>query len=234
MADARSERNDNENSKRLDMSNIDILIDEYIDNHTTEESPALKKIERLANLRLTRPRMLSGRQQGQLLKMICQMIRAKNVLEIGTFAGYASIAMAEGLPNEGSVHTIEIDDEMESFIKESLSLSNMGDKVHLYIGSAIEIVPSLVENIDFDLVYIDANKREYIDYYNLVINNLKTGALIIADNTLWDGKVVSDNIKDNDIQTKRIMEFNDMVCNDDRVEQVILPLRDGLSIIRKK
>lgn len=216
------------------MSNIDLKLDEYIDAHTTDESHALKTIERLANIRLTRPRMLSGKQQGQFLKMICQLMKARNVLEIGTFAAYASVAMAEGLPEDGEVHTIEIDDEMESFIKESLSFSDVGYKVRLYIGSAMDIVPRLMDNIDFDLVYIDANKREYIEYYDMVIDKLKSGAVIIADNTLWDGKVLFDNIKDSDIQTKKIIEFNDKIYLDKRVEQVILPLRDGLSIIRKK
>lgn len=216
------------------MSNIDLKLDEYIDAHTTDESHALKTIERLANIRLTRPRMLSGKQQGQFLKMICQMLKAENILEIGTYAAYASIAMAEGLPPNGEVHTIEIDDEMESFIRESISISDVGYKVHLYIGSAMNIVPELTGRIDFDLVYIDANKREYIEYYDMVIDKLKSGAVIIADNTLWDGKVLFDNIKDSDIQTKKIIEFNDKIYLDKRVEQVILPLRDGLSIIRKK
>lgn len=216
------------------MSNIDLKLDEYIDAHTTDESHALKTIERLANIRLTRPRMLSGKQQGQFLKMICQMLKAENILEIGTYAAYASIAMAEGLPPNGEVHTIEIDDEMESFIRESISISDVGYKVHLYIGSAMNIVPELTDSIDFDLVYIDANKREYIEYYDMVIDKLKSGAVIIADNTLWDGKVLFDNIKDSDIQTKKIIEFNDKIYLDKRVEQVILPLRDGLSIIRKK
>lgn len=209
-------------------------IDEYIDLHTTDESEALKTISRLAHIKLSRPRMISGKQQGQLLKMICQMIKAKNVLEVGTYAAYASIAIAEGLPDNGQLHTIEIDDEMQDFIEYNLSISSHGKKVHLHIGSAYDIVPDLVKKYRFDLVYIDANKREYLDYYNMVIDKLESGAIILADNTLWNGYVLDEEPLHRDIQTIRIKEFNDLIYSDDRVEQVILPLRDGLTIIRKK
>lgn len=216
------------------MGSEDKLLQEYIENHTSPQSNTLKTISRLANIRLTRPRMLSGKVQGQLLKMLCQISKAKYVLEIGTFAAYATIAMAEGLPNDGEIHTIEIDDEMQDFINNSLSLSKHSHKIHLHIGSAYDIIPNLMEKYQFDIVYIDANKREYIDYYNMVIDSIPNGGIILADNTLWDGKVLENKPKTKDIQTLKIKEFNDIIQADQRVENIILPLRDGLSIIRKK
>lgn len=208
-------------------------IEQYILAHSTPESEHRATLGRAAHVRLIRPRMLSGHLQGNLLKMIVQMTQAKRVLEIGTYSGYAAHCMAEGLPDDGIVHTIETDDEMEDFIKLYLRDTPYEHKVRLHIGDAIAILPDLVRENRFDLVYMDANKRQYLEYYRLIIDHLPSGAVILADNTLWDGKVVHEP-KPTDIQTQTILEFNRMVQEDDRVENLILPLRDGLSIIRVK
>lgn len=162
--------------------------------------------------------------------MIVRMIRPKNILELGTFTGYSALSMAEGMDGDGELHTVEIDDELEDFIREHLEKSPYADRIHLHIGDALEIVPQL--GLTFDLVFIDADKRRYDDYYNMVFDHVAHGGFILADNTLWDGKVV-DYGKKLDAQTAGILRFNDLVAADPRVEKVILPLRDGLTIIRK-
>lgn len=206
-------------------------IEDYILQHSTPESPYRVALGRAAHVRLIRPRMLSGHLQGNLLKMICQMLGAKRVLEVGTYSGYAAHCMAEALPEGGEVHTIESDDEMEDFIRQYIGGAPYADKIHLHIGDAMELIPELVCAHRFDLVYIDANKRQYPDYYEMIVPHLHSGAIILADNTLWDGKVVEE-ARESDIQTRMIQSFNRMVQEDDRVENLILPLRDGLSIIR--
>ncbi len=213
------------------MKNFDELIDSYILEHTTQESALRKEIERSAHLKLVRPRMLSGHLQGNLLKMLCQLGKVEKVLEIGTYSGYAAHCMAEALPEGGEVHTLECDDEMEDFIRHYIDKAEYGKKIHLHIGSALELMPKLLQEHQFDLVYMDANKREYPEYYELLMQYLSSGSIILADNTLWDGKVVQE-VKATDIQTQRILEFNKLVAEDPRVENLILPLRDGLSLIR--
>lgn len=210
------------------------LLEAYILAHTTEQSPLRQEIYRAAHVRLIRPRMLSGHLQGNLLKMLVQMCQAKCILEIGTYTGYAAHCLAEGLgEQEGEVHTIETDDEMEDFIRHYIERSPHSDRIHLHIGNAIELIPTLMAERQFDMVYMDANKRQYPEYYDLIMPHLRSGAIILADNTLWDGKVVQPLAK-SDVQTERILAFNRMVQEDDRVENLILPLRDGLSIIRVK
>jgi O-methyltransferase family protein len=177
--------------------------------------------------------MLSGHLQGNLLQMICRMLKARRVLEIGTYTGYAAHCLAEALDEDGEVHTIEYDDEMEDFIREFLAEAPYRDRIHLHLGDALVLIPELVQQHSFDLVYMDANKRQYIDYYELLIPHLPTGAIVLADNTLWDGKVVEEPLP-TDSQTQAILAFNDWVQRDPRVENLILPLRDGLSIIRKR
>lgn len=206
-------------------------IEDYILQHSTPESPYRVALGRAAHVRLIRPRMLSGHLQGNLLKMICQMLGAERVLEVGTYSGYAAHCMAEALPDGGEVHTIEADDEMEDFIRQYIAGAPYADKIHLHIGDAMELIPELVRVHSFDLVYIDANKRQYPDYYKMIVPHLHSGAIILADNTLWDGKVVEE-ARESDVQTKMIQAFNRMVQEDDRVENLILPLRDGLSLIR--
>lgn len=209
------------------------LIEEYILAHTTPESPARAHLWRQAHLRLLRARMLSGHLQGNLLQMLCRIARATKVLEVGTYTGYAAHCLAEALPAEGEVHTIESDDEMIPFITEHLRGTPYAERVHLHLGDALEILPPLVREHQFDLVYIDANKRQYLDYYEIILPHLPSGAVILADNTLWDGKVALPN-PPHDSQTQSILAFNDHVQQDERVDNLILPLRDGLSVIYKR
>ena len=204
-------------------------LEEYILNHIDAEEPSLKKLDRDTHLYHLRPRMCSGHLQGKLLKMFVRMIRPHRILELGTFTGYAAACLASGLDGEGVVHTVEIDDELEDFIRRHMEQSPYGSRIRLHIGDAADIVPQLGGN--FDLVFMDANKREYENYYRLVFDQVKPGGFIIADNTLWDGHVVDH--KRPDAQTEGIMRFNDMVAADSRVEKVILPVRDGLTIIHK-
>ena len=205
-------------------------LEDYILSHIDKEGESLHKLDRETHLFHLRPRMCSGHLQGRLLKMIVRMIRPKNILELGTFTGYSALSMAEGMDGDGELHTVEIDDELEDFIREHLEKSPYVDRIHLHIGDALEIVPQL--GLTFDLVFIDADKRRYDDYYNMVFDHVAHGGFILADNTLWDGKVV-DYGKKLDAQTAGILRFNDLVAADPRVEKVILPLRDGLTIIRK-
>lgn len=206
-------------------------LEQYILDHTTQESPLRRRVARMAQLKLIRPRMLSGHLQGNFLRMLVQLMQAKYILEVGSYSGYAAHSMAEALPYGGELHTIEYDDEMEDFIRTYIDEAEHKDKIQLHIGDAMKLIPELVKQIEFDIVYIDANKRQYPEYYEMIVPHLRSGALIIADNTLWDGKVV-EPVKESDIQTQRILEFNRMVQDDPRVENLILPMRDGLSLIR--
>ena len=206
------------------------LLEEYISSHIEPESELLRDLYRETNLRLLNPRMASGHIQGRLLKMLVSMIRPKLVLEVGTYTGYASLCMAEGLPEGGCIHTVEIDDELEDFIKGWFNRSPLGEKIRLHIGDALKVVPQL--GLTFDLIFLDGEKREYPDYYTHLMDFLKPGGYLIADNTLWDGHVV-DNSYDSDPQTEAVKRFNDMVAADKRVEVAMVPIRDGLTIIRK-
>lgn len=206
-------------------------LEEYILRHIDEEGALLQGLNRDAHVNLLRPRMLSGHLQGRMLKMFCQMIQARSILEIGTYTGYATLCMAEALPEGGYIDTIEIDDELEDFIRKYTDGSELKNKIRLHIGDAMEIIPTMEEV--FDLVFVDADKRLYCQYYDLVFEKVKPGGYIIADNTLWDGKVL-ETPHPNDKQTIGIQAFNDLIAQDKRVEKVILPIRDGLTIIRKK
>ena len=206
-------------------------IEAYILQHMDEESDYLKALYRQAYLKLINPRMTSGHLQGRLLKMLVQLSRPQRVLEIGTFAGYSALCMAEGLGEGALLHTYEIDDELEDFTRPWIEGSPYGDKVCFHIGNALEEVPQLGEVFDF--VFMDGDKRQYMEYYEMILQHTSPGALILADNTLWDGHVV-DNAYQNDRQTVAINEFNAFVAADKRVEKLILPLRDGLTMIRKK
>jgi predicted O-methyltransferase YrrM len=207
-------------------------LEEYILSHIDDEGDALARLNRETHIYHLRPRMCSGHLQGRLLKMFVRMINPQNILELGTFTGYSALCLAEGLiAPDGELHTIEIDDELEDFIRSHFEASPFADRIHLHIGDARDILPTIDKT--FDLVFMDANKREYSEYYDLVFPRLAPGGFIIADNTLWDGKVV-DWGKKLDAQTEGILKFNDYVAQDDRVEKVIIPLRDGLTIIYKK
>ena len=207
------------------------MLDEYILSHSDAEPEYLAKVNRATHLRMLNPRMLSGHFQGRVLTMFCQMIQPKSILELGTFTGYSALCMAEALPQDGILHTIECDDELEEFILQNFAGSQHGHKIKLHIGDALAEIDKLDEI--FDLVFIDADKREYIAYYEAVLPKIRVGGFILADNTLWDGKVLK-KVELNDKQTIEIMRFNDFVAKDPRVEKVLLPLRDGLTVIRKR
>ena len=210
-------------------------LQEYIENHTTPEPELFARITRDTNLHVLNPHMLSGQVQGELLRMLSRMIRPKRILELGTFTGYSALCLAEGLLQDGELITIEHNDELEETIRHNISQSPLCARIHLMIGDAKEILSnqqSVVSNQMFDLVFIDADKREYCAYYELVFPLVRQGGFILADNTLWDGHIV-DPAYDRDKQTVGLRAFNRMVADDPRVSQVILPLRDGLSIIYK-
>ncbi len=214
------------------MTNISIDLEQYILDHIDSENETLKELNRQTHIKMLQPRMLSGHLQGQILKMLCLMINPQNILEIGTFTGYSAISMAMGLRKAGaSIDTIEVNDEAEEFIQEFIDKAGMSEVIKLHIGSAIDVIPQL--NKTYDLVFMDGDKRQYCDYYQLVIERLNPGGYILADNVLWDGKVVQP-LDANDAYTREILAFNKMVKEDDRVEKVILPFRDGITIIRKK
>jgi len=206
-------------------------IDRYILAHIDDEDPVLTELDRETHLKVLGARMISGHLQGQVLTMISKMICPQNILELGTFTGYSAICLAKGLRKGGRLITIEIDDELEELSRKYFQKAGMQDIIDLYIGSALDIIPTLSE--DFDLVFMDADKREYVQCYNLLIERLKSGAYILADNTLWNEKVL-DEPKPKDLQTRGILAFNDLIKNDPRVEKVIIPLRDGLTVIRKR
>ncbi|HOP02833.1 MAG TPA: O-methyltransferase [Tenuifilaceae bacterium] len=204
-------------------------LEEYILKHTTPEDEVLYDLNRFTHLTTFHPRMLSGSTQGKFLEFICRMLNPKQVLEIGTFTGYSTICMAKGLEFNGHIHTIEVNDEVCEVSIDYFRKSGLEKRITQHVGNALEIIPTL--NIDFDLVLIDGDKREYPKYLEAVMPKTKTGGFIIADNVLWGGKVLDNNA--NDPFTHGVRIFNNMVATDYRLEQVLLPLRDGLLLIRK-
>ena len=213
------------------MNANDDSLEQYILAHIDDEGDYLRALYRDTHVKLMRPRMASGHLQGRMLKMFVEMIRPKQILEIGTFSGYSAICMAEGLKEGGMLHTFEINDEQEDFTRPWLENSPVANKIKFYIGDALQLLPSM--DITFDLAFVDGDKRKYIEYYEMVLSKLSGGGYLIADNTLWDGHVLEEP-RSNDYQTIGIKKFNDYIALDQRVEKVILPLRDGLTIIRKK
>ena len=209
----------------------ELKIEEYILSHIDSEPELLKRMTREAHVKLLRPRMISGNIQGRLLKMLAAMLKPNNILEIGTYTGYSALCLAEGAPESSKIVTIEIDDEMEGFITKYFKESEFGHKIELKIGDALNHMSYFADNY-FDLIFIDANKRDYLSYYEVAIDKLIKGGIILADNTLWNGKIVDEKFQ-NDEQTKGVMQFNNHIKNDTRIEKVILPIRDGLTIIRK-
>ena len=206
-------------------------IEKYVLAHSAPEGDYLYRLYRATNIHTIHGRMASGHLQGRLLKMLVSMIRPKNILEVGPFSGYSAICMAEGLDEGGKVWTFEINDEMEDFTRPWIENSPVADKIDFRIGDANIEAPKL--GITFDLAFVDGDKRTYVETYEMVLSILRPGGYIIADNTLWDGHV-TDPAYDHDHQTQGIRQFNDHVAADNRVEQVIVPLRDGLTLIRKK
>ena len=207
-------------------------IYKYASDHSARASEALEWLEKQTNIRTNHARMLTGAVQGELLRLIALMCGAKRILELGTFTGYSAICLASALPRDGILDTLELNDELEDLILEGFSKAGLEDRIRLHIGDCRELLAAMPSDRIYDLIYIDANKRDYCEYYDLVFPHLKTGGWILADNVLWDGKVC-DEIPSGDRQTQGILRFNEMVAYDPRVENVILPIRDGLNIIRK-
>lgn len=207
-----------------------MMLYPYILSHTDPEGDYLYRLYRATNVHLLHGRMASGHLQGRLLKMLVRMIRPQNILEVGTFSGYSAICMAEGLEPGGRLYTFEINDEQEDFTRPWIEGSAVADRIEFVIGDAIELAPKL--GVTFDMAFIDGDKRTYVETYEMALGVLRPGGFILADNTLWDGHV-TDPAYDRDPQTRGIRRFNDHVAGDERVERVILPLRDGLTLIRK-
>lgn len=207
-----------------------LLLDQYVESHSDPEPDTLASLTRMAHLRLVSPRMISGHIQGRLLKMLVRMHRPHKILELGTYSAYATACMAEGLSEGGTITTIEVFDELEPFISEALKALDLSGKVTSLIGDALDLIPTLPIE-EYDMVYIDANKRHYSAYLDLIADRLPIGAVVIADNTLWDGKVV--DLDEQDAQTVAIRDFNDKVACHEKFEKLILPIRDGLTIMYK-
>lgn len=207
-------------------------IEQYSEHHTTGESSLLQKLNRDTHAHVIMPRMLSGNLQGRMLATFSQMIRPKRILEIGTFTGYSALCMAEGLSEEGKLITIDINEELESMVRTYIKEAGRESTIDYRIGNAMELVPLLEE--EFDLVFIDADKINYLNYYKMVLPKVRIGGFIIADNVLWSGKIVLKEGKKADKDTQALLDFNDFVHQDEAVENVLLPLRDGLMILRKK
>lgn len=213
------------------MSIIDDSLAAYVEAHTTPETDLLYKLNRHTHANVLKPRMLSGHLQGRLLSMFSHMIRPKAILEIGTFTGYSAICLAEGLHEQGKLYTIDINEELEDKVRSFFTEAGLQDKIEYIIGNALEIIPGLDQT--FDLVFIDADKISYAKYYDQVFDKVRKGGYIIADNVLWSGKVVAETTKKPDVDTQAILDFNAKVQQDARVENILLPVRDGLLIARK-
>ena len=207
-------------------------LSDYAETHSSPESKLLAEINRDTYANVLIPRMLSGHLQGRVLSMISKMLNPKNILEIGTYTGYSALCLAEGLQSNGSLHTIDINEELEDRTRSFFKRSNYSENIHFHVGNALELIPSL--QISFDLVFIDADKGNYLNYYKMLIEHLPSGAIIIADNVLWSGKVVDSQSLINDEETKALHEFNEYIQQDEAVENVLMPIRDGLMVIRKR
>jgi|TARA_B110000914_G_C15477090_1_gene453672 predicted O-methyltransferase YrrM len=216
------------NLKMSDFIKKEIL--EYVELHSHEEPALLKELNKETNLKVLNPRMLSGAYQGRILSMISKLLRPKHVLEIGTYTGYSAICILEGLDSNGSIHTIDKNEELLSIQRKYFNKTKKGGKFFQYTGNAKDIIPTINKN--FDLIFLDADKENYLNYFNLIINKLNTNGVIISDNVLWGGKVLLKPDQE-DIATKTLIEFNKFIKNDKRVETIILPIRDGISICRK-
>jgi caffeoyl-CoA O-methyltransferase len=205
-------------------------FEEYVEKHTTAETSLMLEINRQTHLKTFYPNMLSGQIQGKFLEMVSRMIRPRRILEIGTFTGYSAIAFAAGLADDGKIITIDINDELRELVNDFVERSGYSDKIEIRIGDALQIIPTL--DMEFDLVFIDADKEQYVDYYEMAMPKLKKGGFILADNVLWGGKVLEPDAR-SDKETLGIKAFNEHLRNDTRVEQVMLTIRDGLMLARK-
>lgn len=206
-------------------------LDDYVVKHSEDEPELLQQLTRETYQKILQPRMLSGHYQGRVLSMISKLVNPKFILEIGTYTGYSALCLAEGLQNNGELHTIDINEELANFQQKYFDASDYGTQIHQYVGDALVIIPTLDKT--FDLIFIDADKENYVNYFHQIIDKLKPGGIILSDNVLWSGKVI-EPLKVDDISTKGILEYNQLLKNDSRVESVLLPIRDGLTISRKK
>lgn len=206
-------------------------LDDYVVAHSADEPELLQQLNRETYQKILQPRMLSGHYQGRVLSMISKLVNPKNILEIGTYTGYSALCLAEGMQSNGEIHTIDINEELVDFQRKYFDKSVYGNKIHQYLGNALEIIPKL--DISFDLVFIDADKENYSNYFNVIIDKLHSGAIILSDNVLWSGKVLDTSFKKEDTSTPALIEYNKLLKNDKRIETVVLPIRDGLTISRK-
>jgi len=206
-------------------------LDNYVVAHSQDEPEILQQLNRETNQKILLPRMLSGHFQGRVLSMISKLVHPNNILEVGTYTGYSALCLAEGMQTSGELHTIDIDEELYSFQRKYFDKSEFGHQIHQHLGNALDIIPKL--NKTFDLVFIDADKENYLNYFNCVIEKLNSGGVIISDNVLWSGKVI-ETLNPEDTATKALIEYNKLLKKDKRIETVLLPIRDGLTISRKK
>ena len=213
------------------MNFIPEKLDDYVVAHSEEEPELLQQLSRETHQKILQPRMLTGHYQGRVLSMISKLVNPKNILEIGTYTGYSALCLAEGMQNNGELHTIDINEELFDFQRKYFDKSRYGKQIHQHLGNALDIVPKL--NMHFDLVFIDADKTNYANYFNIIIEKLNPGGIILSDNVLWSGKVIED-VKPDDLDTKALIEYNSLLKDDSRIETVLLPIRDGLTISRKK
>lgn len=206
-------------------------IDDYVVRHSEDEPELLKQLSRETHQKILQPRMLTGHYQGRILSMISKLVNPKNILEIGTYTGYSALCLAEGLQKDGALHTIDINEELFDFQRKYFLKSEYGKQIHQHLGNALDVVPKL--NMVFDLVFIDADKENYMNYFNLIIEKVNSGGIILSDNVLWSGKVI-EPLQPDDLDTKALIEYNTLLKEDSRIETVMLPIRDGLTISRKK
>ena len=211
------------------MNFIPAELELYVENHSEDEPQLLAELNKETYQKILLPRMLSGQYQGRILSMLSKLISPKAILEIGTYTGYATLCLCEGLKKDGVAHTIDVNEELFDFQRKYFDKSDWGKQIHQHLGKAIDIIPTLDQN--FDLVFIDADKENYLNYFEQVIDKMSTGGIIISDNVLWSGKVLEE-AKPNDISTKTLQEYNHFLKNDERVETLVLPIRDGLTICR--
>ena len=207
-------------------------LDNYVVNHSEDEPELLQKLTRETYQKILQPRMLSGHYQGRVLSIISKLVNPKYILEIGTYTGYSALCLAEGLSKDGELHTIDVNEELVDFQRKYFNMSIYGNQIHQHLGNALEIIPKL--NKTFDLVFIDADKDNYSKYFELIIDKLNTGGIILSDNVLWSGKVLDTKFKKEDTSTPALIKYNKLLKEDPRVETVVLPIRDGLTISRKK
>jgi predicted O-methyltransferase YrrM len=207
-------------------------LDDYIVSHSQDEPALLQQLNRETYQKILQPRMLSGHFQGRVLSMISKLINPRNILEIGTYTGYSALCLAEGMQDSGELHTIDINEELVDFQRKYFDKSGHGSQIHQHLGNALDIIPTL--NTTFDLIFIDADKKNYTNYFHCIIDKLNLGGIILSDNVLWSGKVLDTTFKKEDVSTPALIKYNNLLKEDSRVETVILPIRDGLTISRKK